>query len=308
MPHNAQKQISTKAWFELCLLSLLWGGSFLSVKIALNELPFIVIVLHRTGWAMLFLWALVIGLGLHIPKSASVWLGFAGMGLLNNILPFALMAWGQQYIESGLTSIFNASTAFFGIVIAALVFADEKLSPQKAIGVAFGICGISVSVGLGALTRFDITSLAQLAVIAGALSYALASVWGRLFLQKLHPIVSSAGMLTTSTLCLFPIVVYFYGLPSLNLRLETALSLGYVSFFATALAYILYYRVLQQAGSGNLMITTLMIPPIAIILGAAVLGEKLGWHAIIGFLILVIGLLVIDGRILYILRRVKKGI
>ncbi|MGY9048145.1 MAG: DMT family transporter, partial [Rhodobacterales bacterium] len=222
---------------------------------------------------------------------------FAVMGLLNTVIAFSLMAWGQLHIPTGLNSIFTAATAIFGVLVAALVFADERLSARKALGVVLGFAGVAIAIGPGALTSLDITSLAQLAVLAGTLSYACAGAWARSTLRGVPPQLAAAGMLTASTLIMAPLTLWAEGVPSLTLHPVTWAAIAYYAGIATALAYLLYYRVLAMAGSGNLMLVTLLIPPVAITLGALVRGEALSHNAYGGFALLVLGLVVIDGRI-----------
>jgi drug/metabolite transporter (DMT)-like permease len=219
------------------------------------------------------------------------------MGLLNNVIPFGLMAWGQLHIDSGLTSILNAATAIFGVLAAALFFADERISPRKAVGVLLGFAGVATAIGLENLAQFDIRSLAQLAVIGGTVSYALASVWARKTLSGQPPQVAAAGMVTGATLIMLPTAWVFEGPITLDLATPTLVAITYYALAATALAYLLYYRVLAMAGSGNLMLVTLLIAPVAIILGAVLLDEVLRPAAYAGFALLALGLIVLDGRI-----------
>jgi len=291
------KDISGTAWGLLLGLGAIWGASFLSIRIALDEIGFLTSVLHRTGWAMLGLWAYVALRRLAVPLTARVWIGFLGMGLLNNVIPFSLMAWGQLTIESGLTSILNAATAIFGVLLAALFLADERLTTRKLLGVCTGFAGVVTAIGWDALTSFSLRSVAQLAVIAGTLSYAVAGIWARKMLGGLAPEVAAAGMLTGSTLMIAPLAVIYEGPVSLALQPVTWAAIGYYSLIATAGAYMLYYRILALAGSGNLMLVTLLIPPVAIVLGAVVLGEALPLRAYAGFAVLAAGLLILDGRL-----------
>ncbi|KMW56842.1 Permease of the drug/metabolite transporter (DMT) superfamily [Candidatus Rhodobacter oscarellae] len=293
-----QTSLSGRAWAELLLLSLLWGGSFLAIRIALDEVGFLTSVAHRVFWAALVLWLVVLAMRLPVPRAPRVWGAFLVMGLLNNALPFGLMAWGQLTIESGLTSILNAATAVFGVLLAALFFRDERLTPRRALGLSLGFLGVATAIGLQSLLAFDPRSLAQLAVLAGTISYAFASVWARWALGGLAPQVAAAGMLTGSTLIILPIAVLYEGAPSLALQTDTLLAIAYYALAATALAYLLYYRVLAMAGSGNLLLCTLIIPPVAILLGALVRGETLPPQAFIGFAVLALGLLILDGRLL----------
>lgn len=291
-----QKTLTPRAWAELFLLGLIWGGVFLAVRVTLDELPFVTTVLHRTFWAMLVLWGAVLWLRLPVPRDAATWSAFLVMGLLNNVIPFALMAWGQLHIESGLTSILNAATAVFGVIVAALVFADERLTPRRALGVALGFGGVVTAIGPGALASFDLRSTAQLAVLGGTLSYALAGAWARARLSHLPPQLAAAGMLTGSTLVLLPAALLIDGPLQLDLRPPTWAAIAYMAVIATAGAYLLYYRVLRMAGSGNLMLVTLVIPPVAIVLGAMARGEALSPRAYAGFVLLALGLLLLNIR------------
>ena len=291
-----QKDISARAWAELLLLALIWGASFLSVRIALGEVPVVTSVLHRTFWAMLVLWAVVAAMRLPLPRDPRIWGAFLVMGCLNNVIPFALMAWAQLHVEIGLISILNGATAIFGVIVAALVFADERLTLRKAVGVTTGFMGVATAIGLDTLRGFDLRSLAQIAVLSGTVFYALAGAWARIGLRGLAPEVASAGMLTGSTMILLPAALLIDGIPRFDLAPATWVAMGYYSLFATAGAYLLFYRVLASAGSGNAMLVTLLIPPIAILMGAVFLGEKLHPSAFAGLGLLAIGLLVLDGR------------
>lgn len=292
-----QKTISAPAWISLIALGTIWGLSFVSVRIALNEVGPLTSVAHRTFWAMLALWVVVAVMRLPVPRAPAIWGAFLVMGLLNNVIPFSLMAWGQLHIESGLTSILNASTAIFGVLFAALFFADERLTRRKAIGVSVGFAGVATAIGLENLKNFDLRSLAQLAVLGGAISYALAGSWARKHLSTLPPQVAAAGMLTGSTLITVPLAVSVEGPITLALQPVTLLAIGYYAIVATAGAYLLYYNVLRMAGSGNLMLVTLLVAPVAILAGALMLGEALAPNAYAGFALLAVGLVILDGRL-----------
>ncbi len=298
MPFQPTPAMSSRAWIELGLLSTLWGGSFFSIAIALQEIGPVTAVLHRVGWAAIALWIVVLSLRLQVPRTPGVWGAFLVMGCLNNVIPFTLMSWGQTHIESGLTSIFNAMTAPLGVLVAAAILRDEPLSLRRICGVMLAFTGTVVVIGIDRLGALDLRALGQWAVLLGALSYAFASVWAKLHLRNLHPLVAAAGMLTGSTLVMLPSAILIEGAPSLALAWSTWGAIAYYAIFATAMAYLLYYRVLGMAGAGNLMLCTLLIPPIAIFLGWAFLAERLAPAAFLGFALIALGLVVIDGRIL----------
>ncbi len=290
--------LTTRVWIELTLLALIWGGSFLAIRTALDEIGFLASVTHRVLWAALLLWAVVLMRRLPLPTAPKLWVAFLVMGCLNNVIPFSLMAWGQLHIETGLTAILNAATAIWGVLVAALIFPDERLTPRRLIGVLIGFLGVATAIGIGAIAALDLRSLAQLAVIAGTVSYAFAGSWARAQLSEVSPLVSAAGMLTGSTIIMLPLTFAFDGGLPMSLEPRTWSAIAYYALAATAIAYLLYYRILAAAGAGNLLLVTLMIPPVAILLGTWVRSEALPPNAYLGFTLLALGLLIIDGRIL----------
>lgn len=293
-----QKSMSARAWTELLLLAAIWGASFLSNRIALDEVGVFTAVAFRVTGACAILWAYVLIRGLPLPRSPVVWAAFLMMGFLNNAIPFTLINWGQLTIPSGLAAILNASTALMGVTAAAIAFRDETLTGRRLAGVLLGFAGVIVVIGWQALTAFDITSLAQLALLGASLSYACAGVWARKMLGGLAPQVAAAGMLTGSTLLMLPVALLHDGVPSFAYGWHAWGALLYLAVFATAGAYLLYYRVLGMAGAGNLSLVTLLVAPFAIALGALVLGEALPPRDYAGFALIAAGLLLIDGRIL----------
>ncbi len=294
---SAQKSISPLAWLLIFALGTIWGAIFLASRLALYEVGPLTIVAHRTFWAALLLWAVVAARRIPLPREPRIWIGFLGMGVLNNVIPFGLINWSQQYIESGLASILNATTAVFGVLVAAIFMADERLGARKLTGVLIGFAGVAAAIGLDSLRNFDIRSAAQLATLAATLSYAFAGVWARRMLGGLPPELAAAGMLTASALVSIPAASLLEAPLTLALAPLTLAALAYSAFIGTALAYLLYYRVLALAGSGNLLLVTLLIPPFAITLGALVLDEALPPGALVGFGLLALGLIIIDGRL-----------
>jgi drug/metabolite transporter (DMT)-like permease len=219
------------------------------------------------------------------------------MGALNNAIPFSLIFWGQTKIESGLASILNGTTAIFAAVVAALLLVDEPLTAKKIVGAALGVAGVAFIMGPSALTDFNPTNLAQLAILGATFSYAFAGVWGKTALAGQTPLMNALGMLVGSTVLMMPIVLVFDGPPNLELSASVWGALLGMAALSTALAYVLYFAILVRAGTANLLLVTLLIPPFAIGLGVLFLGEKMGPDAWIGFAIIVLGFAVTDGRI-----------
>ncbi|MBT8424042.1 MAG: DMT family transporter [Silicimonas sp.] len=280
----------------MALLALIWGGSFLAIRTALDEIPPLTSVAHRVMWAAAALWVVVLIRRVAMPRSACVWGAFLVMGCLNNVIPFGLMAWGQLYIETGLTAILNAATAIWGVLVAAIVFADERLTRRRMAGVSLGFLGVAVAIGLDNFATLDLRSLAQLAVIGGTISYAFAGSWARAQMKGQAAIVSATGMLTCSTVIAVPLATLVEGPISLDLELRTWAAIAYYALIATAGAYLLYYAILARAGAGMLLVVTLMIPPVAILLGAWLRDETLMPSAYLGFALLALGLAILGRR------------
>lgn len=292
----SKTDIPARAWIDLILLTLVWGGIFLVVEFALRGLSPLWAVFHRVFWATLALWAYALFRGYRPPSDLRLWGAFIVMGALNNAIPFSLINWGQVSIESGLASILNGTTAFFGITVAAIMLADEKLTLNRVIGVIMGVIGVAIIMGIEAVTHFDPRSLGQLAVLGAALSYAFAGVWGRKKLVGQPPIVAAASMLTGSSIIMAPVAWLTEGPPTTTFTTETIAAIVYMSLFGSVMAYILYYRILEAAGSGNLLLVTVMMPPLSIFLGWLVLDEVLTANALIGCGVILTGLVVLDGR------------
>ncbi len=286
-------------WSMLVLLSMLWGGSYFFVEIALTEWSPLMIVAVRVVIASIVIWAVVIAAGFSVPRSGSAWMAFFWMGLLNNIFPFLLIVWGQKEIESGLAGMLTAAAPIFSVIVAGVWLKDEPLTRHKLLGAALGLIGVAILVGPSALAGLDVNLLAQLAVLGAALSYAFAGVYARrLPRMKIDPIVAAAGQLLMSSLIMILLVSVFES-PSqlIESSAKVWIVVGFMAVFSTALAYILYFRLLASAGATNAILVTLLIPVTAILLGALFLDERLQWLHFLGMAVIALGLSVIDGRL-----------
>ena len=289
--------MNRREWAMLVTLSVLWGGSFFFAEIALESLPPLTIVTLRVGLAAITLWLVVLALKLPIPNSTPIWIAFLTMGLLNNVLPFSLIVWGQSQISSGLAAILNATAPLFGVIVAGILLRDESATPLKIMGVVVGFAGVIVMMDLSSIATSSL--LAQLAILAAALSYACASVYGRRFKATgLNPILVAAGQVTGSTLLLLPIALWVDGNnPYANVPTQVWAAIISLAVFSTAAAYILYFKLLASAGATNILLVTLLVPVSAILLGWLFLEESLQTPHIIGMAMIALGLSAIDGRL-----------
>jgi drug/metabolite transporter (DMT)-like permease len=285
-------------WALLMALSVLWGGSFLFVGVAVRELPPLTIVVARVALAALALHVVIKAMGGAMPRDRRVWAAFAVMGLINNAIPFTLIAWGQAHIASGVASILNATTPLFTVLVAHWLTPDERATPRKLAGVIIGFVGVAAMIGGDALRSLGVNVAAQLAVLAAAISYALSGVYGRRFkAMGVEPMATAAGMLTASTLMLTPMMLLVdrpWTLPPPSGA--TLASLVALALLSTSLGYIIYFRVLARAGATNLLLVTFLIPISGILLGAFFLDERLAARHYVGMAMIGLGLAAIDGR------------
>lgn len=302
---TATLSMGSSEWAMLLLLSVLWGGSFFFVGMAVRDLPTLTIVVLRVGLAALVLWVVIARLKRPVPRDPHVWTAFFGMGVLNNVIPFCLIVWGQQAIASGLASILNATTPLFTVAVAAFLLSDERINRRKLMGIAAGFAGVVVMIGPATLSGLGTNLLAQIACLGGALSYAFAGVFGRRFKRLgVDPIVVAAGQVTGSTVVLAPLALFIERPWALPMPApSTWAAIVGLAVLSTALAYILYFQILQRAGATNLLLATFLIPVSAIALGVLVLGEHLSGLEITGMILIGAGLVAIDGRALSLSKR-----
>jgi len=293
----ASPRLEAQDWALLIALSLLWGGSYFFSKIAVDTLPPLTVVGARVLLAAITLLLVCRLARVAIPLGR--WRDFAGMGAINNVLPFALIFWAQTEIASGLASILNATTPLFTAVLAHVLTRDERLTPMKVAGVLCGILGVAVLVGVEVLGTLGSSVLAQGACLAAAISYACAGIFARRRLKGIQPLAAAAGQLSASSVLAVPLVALL-DRPWL-LPMPGAATIGAVlglALLSTALGYAIYFRILGRAGATNILLVTLLIPPSAIALGALFLGERPEPHQLLGFAAIAFGLAAIDGRLI----------
>jgi len=295
---NVYRPMNFLEWGLLLILSVLWGGSFFFNGIAVKELPTFTVVVARVTLAAIILLFAMRAMSVSMPRNSTVWAAFFGIGFLNNVVPFSLIAWGQAHVASGVASILNATTPLFTVVVAHKLTSDEKMTRGRLVGVLVGLAGVAIMIGSDALASLGVNVVAQLACLTAAISYAFAGVFGRRFkAMGVSPFATAAGQVTASSVMLLPIMLLVDKPWTLPLPSTAALlALVGVAALSTALAYILYFRILATAGATNLLLVTFLIPVTAILLGVAVLGETLQSNHWMGMVLIGLGLAAIDGR------------
>ncbi|ABL70648.1 DMT family transporter [Paracoccus denitrificans] len=307
-PAATNRPMTPLEWAMLLALSAVWGGSFFFNAVAVRELPVFTVVVSRVALAALILLAILRLRGERMPRGRPVWAAFFGMGLLNNAIPFSLIVWGQQHIASGAASILNASTPLFTVILAHLLTSDERMTGGKLAGVLIGFAGVAVMIGADALRDLGAHVVAQLACLAGAISYGFAGIYGRRFrAMGVSPMSTATGQVIASSLILLPLVAVVDRPWTLAAPSPAAiLALIGLAAISTALAYVLYFRILATAGATNLVLVTFLIPASAILLGILFLDETLQPRQLAGMALIGLGLAAIDGRPWRAVRR-RKG-
>lgn len=284
-------------WGALVLLSLIWGASFFFGKVAVAEIPPFTMAFGRVAIGALALYIIARARGIRFQLTPRLAAEFGIMAIIANIIPFACIAWSQQHLPSGLSSILNAATPLFTVLVAQGFTRDEKFTAGKLVGVVLGFVGVAVMMGPALLGQLGGHNLpAQLAALAATISYGFAAVYGRRF-RALPPVAVAMAQLTASSLIMLPFILaldrpWTLPVPSASV-IGAFLGLGVLS---TGIAYILYFRILARNGATNISLVTFLVPVSAILLGALVLGEALEPREFLGFGLIALGLAAIDGR------------
>ena len=303
--HVIRSQMNGRDWLILGILAVIWGGAFFFIGVAVRHVQPLTYVWLRLTIAAAAMWSYLAFRGEKLGLPRSAWGSILLLALLNNALPFTLFGWGQTHIASGLASILNATTPIWGVLVAHFLTHDERMNPRKVAGVLLGFGGVATMIGPSLLSSLGTNALAQLACVTAALSYALAAVWARRFRrQGISPLSVTTGQLTAGALMMLPLSIFVdrpwtHAFPPLSaIAAITALAL-----FCTAFGYVLYFRLIETSGATNALLVTLLVPPVAIVLGALFLSEQLASQDFLGLGLIALGLAAIDGRALSLFRR-----
>lgn len=269
----ASLSMTPRSWLDMGLLSFLWGMSFLFYDIALDGLSPLAIVFGRCGIAALFLLIMLRATGAQLPKEPRLWAALIIMGLLNNALPFFLIVSGQSQpgFHGGMSSIFNSTVPLFTVIIAQFFLADEKITAPKIAGILLGMAGVTVMMARDAFSGDGGLLIGGSFVLMAAFSYGVAGVWARRF-AGVPPMQIAAGQQISATAWLV-LPVFLIDKPwtySASVPVSSWLAIAGLGVFATALAYVLFFRILRTAGATNVSLVTLLIPVWAIFFNSTI--------------------------------------
>ncbi|MEM9089478.1 MAG: DMT family transporter [Cyanobacteria bacterium P01_F01_bin.53] len=318
--------MSLRQWLWLSLLASFWGGAFILMEIALPVFSPLAIVSSRMTVAAIVLNGVLFSQGQRWPKRPGLWLQCAGLSLLGNLMPFGLVVWGQQYISASLASILIAAAPIFTVVLAVFVL-KEQLTLSRLLGALLGFGGVVVLIGPEVLNGFSLQGLGELAILGAAMSYALAGFWGGRFTAIPVKMLSTMTV-TMGALIMVSSLLGLAVMPGVDLGAQllaqplaeeltgnlmghsisrwpwaAGLAMVGLGVFSTALAYLIYYRLLGEVGVIKTSLVSFLVPFSALLLGATFLGERLDGPSMLGMVLILSGLAVLDGRLLSRLQR-----
>lgn len=289
--------MKARDWFLFGLLGVIWGSSFLWIKIAVQEIGPITLVAFRLLFGLVGLLVVVMVRRPEFPTDRRTWGALALLGLSNTALPFLLISWGEQFIDSAVASILNGTVPLFTLVIAHLLLHDDRITPGRVMGLVTGFAGVIVLVSrdLGP-QGFHSNVLGQAAVLVASVSYAGSSVFARHHLRQVNPIVQAFVPLIAADVAVWLLLPWMelpFRFPSLPL---TWLALAWLGLLGSCLAYLLYFHLLHALGPTRATMVTYVFPLVGLILGVVFLAEPADWHLGVGATLVAASIVVVNWR------------
>lgn len=277
----------------LLLLGMLWGSSYLFIKVIVADVPVMTLVTGRLGLSAIILWFLLVVTRRSVPRGWSLWKKYAVMGILNGTVPYVLISWGEQYIPSSLAALLQATMPLFTVLLAAVTASDEGLRPSKVAGVVLGFVGVGVLMLPDLRQGLQVSILGQLAIVASSLSYAGAGIFARKQLRAQPPLASTAGQLTMGALFTLPLSLILDWPLSLSPSVAALASWLSLSILGTVVAYVIYYALIARTSATFVSTVTYIIPINGLALGALVLGEAITWSMVASSMLILLGVLLV---------------
>ena len=292
---SKEQQVRAKTWGAFGLLGLVWGSSFLWIKLALREVSPFTLVGYRLLFGLIGLVLVIAVVRPRFPRRIGIWMALLLLGLTNTALPFVLISWGEQSIDSAMASILNSTVPLFTLVFAHFALSDERITWERALGLLVGMLGVRVLVG----ENLDLNNLnghlsGQVAVLAAAMFYAGSAVFARKVLRDVHFVAQAAVPLVSGDIFIWLAAARLEAplqIPQLQL---TWVSLLWLGLLGSCLAYLLYYYLLTTIGPTRLTMVTYLFPVIGVLLGVLFLQEQLDWHLLAGGGLVLAGILIVN--------------
>lgn len=292
----------------LLLLGSIWGASYLFIKVAVQVFPPLTLVTLRVVMAALTSLLILRMRGIALPRSRALWGTFLVMGLFNGVVPYSLITWGEQRIDSGLTAILIATSPIFTAIFAHLFLHDERMTVTKIVGILLGFAGVAILIGPAAVAGAGQSLMGDLAVVLASASYGATIVYARKHLRGVTPMAASAGQMVMASAAILPVALlvdqpWRLSLSDAGAVLPAVAALVMLAVVGTSLAYLLYYWLIREVGATNASLVTYISPFTSILWGTLLLGERLKLADFVGFGFILAGLAVINGYVRQIAQR-----
>lgn len=272
----------------LLALATLWGASYTFIKIGVETIPPVTLIAARTLIASAILLIIIRSRGMALPRDAATWRRFMFQACLNSVIPFTLLAWAERTVDAGLATILNSTSPIFTFLLTALITRHEPMAARKLFGVVAGIVGICLIVGVQAFHGIGEQLVAQLAIVAATVCYAGAAIFGRGF-KDLDPMMPAAGSMICGAVILIPVSLVLDRPWALTPSMDSILALLGLAVFSTALAFVIYFRLIHTLGSVGTTSQAYLRVPIGVAIGVVFLGENLSSSAWLGLAFVVLG-------------------
>ncbi len=277
----------------LFVLGALWGSSYLFIKVAVSEVPPLTLVAARLVLGSVLLWGLLLISGQRMPRSRRMWGAYTIMGLLNGVLPYSLVVWGEQHISSGLAALLQATMPLFTVILAHFLTRDERLSWLRVLGIVIGFVGVGILALADLREGLHANLWGQLAIVGSSVSYASGAIFARRRLQEQPPLISTTGQLTMGAVLTVPISLWVERPFDLAPSLPAVASWLGLTILGTVLAYLIYYGLIGRTGATFVSTVTYIIPIFGLLLGAWVLDEPLTSTILVSLTLILLGVLLV---------------
>jgi drug/metabolite transporter (DMT)-like permease len=277
----------------LVCLGIIWGSSYLFIKVAVAEVPALTLVAGRLVLAAIVLWIILRSLSRPLPRGRRLWGAYAVMGILSGTLPYALISWGEQYIDSGLAALLQATMPIFTVILAMFLANDDRLTGTAVFGVVLGFVGVAVLMLPDLRQGLHADILGQLAIVAASVSYAAAAVFARNRLRGQPPLTSTMGQMTMGAVFALPLSLVIDRPFAISPSLPAIASWLALTILGTVIAYVIYYALIERTSATFVSTVTYVIPVVGIFLGALVLNEPVTVNLVISAALIIVGVLLV---------------
>ena len=285
-------------WAIFWLLGVVWGSSFLLIKVAVEDLGPLPLVSIRIGLAALFMAAFLVLTGRRLPSGRQERLALLFVGVMNTAVPFTLITWGEQNIDSGLATVLNATVPLWTLIFAHVALTDERFSPQKLLGLLIGFAGVALLASRNGSAGSENSLAGQAAVLIASAFYAMSAVVIRRYLRKVEPLTIAGTSLIVGGIAIVPVTLATVRpLPALDaLSTTTVLATLTLALLNTVFAYFLFYHLIDTWGATRTTLVTYVMPPVGVTLGWLLLDEPVDWKIVVGAALILGGLVAVNWR------------